>query len=450
MTILHSKLLSGGQVARKKSSKKTTKKSAAPVQSRNKMNPSWIIVPVVVVLVIIVGIIISTNKQPTTANNDTVLVTVNGQPITQLALNNQYDRLPANLQATMTKDDVLEQMVDEEVLYQAAEEAGFKAVPADIDNAIEEIKLTNGLTDEDLVTTLESRGSSLEEFRDLYGRQITITNYLNQTILEAVTVSEADEQAYYKNNSAQFQQPEQVTARHILVATSDNVSDTAAMAVIDIIKQKLAEGAGFCELVTEYSDDAGSVANCGEYTFPRGYMVPEFENASFSINVGENAVAKTQFGYHYIEKVSSQPAKTVPFEDVRSAIAEAIKLEKAKGMYAVFLQNIKNKAAITYAGKEDNTLSTEAKLATCLADNGAYFYGASWCSHCNSQKELFGEAAKDLPYVECSTPENPNAQAQACKDAGITGYPTWVFKDGTRVSGEQSFAQLAKLSGCTI
>jgi len=41
-------------------------------------------------------------------------------------------------------------------------------------------------------------------------------------------------------------------------------------------------------------------------------------------------------------------------------------------------------------------------------------------------------------------------QTQACKDANIQSYPTWVFPDGSRKSGEVSFQDLAKMSGCAF
>ena len=87
-------------------------------------------------------------------------------------------------------------------------------------------------------------------------------------------------------------------------------------------------------------------------------------------------------------------------------------------------------------------------LAQCLKDNGAVFYGAFWCSHCQNQKELFGAAAPALPYVECSTPDG-YSQTFVCKEKEIKGYPTWRFADGSELDGEQSFATLAEKSGCT-
>jgi len=96
----------------------------------------------------------------------------------------------------------------------------------------------------------------------------------------------------------------------------------------------------------------------------------------------------------------------------------------------------------TVAGKYD-------AFATCLKDKGAIFYGAYWCPHCNNQKEMFGTSKTLLPYVECSTPDGKD-QTQICKDKQITGYPTWIFADGSKLSGEVPLATLAQKTSCTL
>jgi len=88
-------------------------------------------------------------------------------------------------------------------------------------------------------------------------------------------------------------------------------------------------------------------------------------------------------------------------------------------------------------------------LAQCLTDKGFKLYGASWCSHCQEQKEMFGEAAALLPYVECSTPDG-NSQTEACDAAGIELYPTWGFSDGKLAPGVMTLQDLAKTSGCPV
>ncbi len=81
-------------------------------------------------------------------------------------------------------------------------------------------------------------------------------------------------------------------------------------------------------------------------------------------------------------------------------------------------------------------------FAQCLKDKGAVFYGAFWCPHCQKQKAMFGNSKKYLPYVECSTPDG-KGRLEVCVDKEITGYPTWIFADESRETGEVSFATLS-------
>jgi thiol-disulfide isomerase/thioredoxin len=87
-------------------------------------------------------------------------------------------------------------------------------------------------------------------------------------------------------------------------------------------------------------------------------------------------------------------------------------------------------------------------FAMCLAENGAKFYGAFWCPHCQKQKEMF-EFSDKLPYVECSTPD-AKGQLEVCKEAKVESYPTWIFADGTNMTGEVPLQSLAEKTGCTL
>ncbi|MEB3280254.1 MAG: vitamin K epoxide reductase family protein [Lyngbya sp.] len=87
-------------------------------------------------------------------------------------------------------------------------------------------------------------------------------------------------------------------------------------------------------------------------------------------------------------------------------------------------------------------------LAEHLTQVGAKMYGAFWCGHCQTQKQLFGkEAVTKLTYIECD-PEGKNPQPDLCKAANIKGYPTWEV-NGQQYSGVQRLEKLAELSGYT-
>ena len=107
-------------------------------------------------------------------------------------------------------------------------------------------------------------------------------------------------------------------------------------------------------------------------------------------------------------------------------------------------------AVVLKAGPSSTASGKLDAFATCLKDKGANFYGAFWCPHCKTQKELFGDSIKLLPYVECSLPD-ASGQTQICKDKKIEGYPTWEFADGTRpFQGEATLAQLAEKTSCVL
>jgi uncharacterized membrane protein/glutaredoxin len=85
-------------------------------------------------------------------------------------------------------------------------------------------------------------------------------------------------------------------------------------------------------------------------------------------------------------------------------------------------------------------------LAIHLEQSGAIMYGAHWCDHCKQQKDLFGEAARRLPYVECSTGAQGTPQTAECRNRQIRTYPTWVI-NGQRYEEVLTQTRLAALTG---
>src|SRR5574343_112973 len=106
--------------------------------------------------------------------------------------------------------------------------------------------------------------------------------------------------------------------------------------------------------------------------------------------------------------------------------------------------------AIISSKRNNNSEDPRIAFAQCIKNTGAKFYGAFWCPHCQAQKKLFGsKASRELPYVECSIADGKN-QLQVCKEADVKSYPTWEFADGSRVTGEKSFAELAEKTACAV
>lgn len=89
---------------------------------------------------------------------------------------------------------------------------------------------------------------------------------------------------------------------------------------------------------------------------------------------------------------------------------------------------------------------TSRALAIHLRERGARMYGAQWCAHCIEQKEMFGAAARRLPYIECAAGGQGSQQAAPCRAERITTYPTWII-DGKRYEEVLTTTRLAELTG---
>lgn len=83
-------------------------------------------------------------------------------------------------------------------------------------------------------------------------------------------------------------------------------------------------------------------------------------------------------------------------------------------------------------------------FAQCLTDNGVKMFGTNTCKFCKKQKEQFGPSFDKIDYVNCGT------DREACKDAGITGYPTWMFSNGEKLPGLQPLSYLSNKTGCEL
>lgn len=90
--------------------------------------------------------------------------------------------------------------------------------------------------------------------------------------------------------------------------------------------------------------------------------------------------------------------------------------------------------------------STERSLtlARQMESLDTKMYGAYWCKHCLSQKEVLGKQAfAKIQYIEC-TKDGKNSQNELCREKGIRAVPTWEI-NGKLFSGERSFEELVEL-----
>jgi peptidyl-prolyl cis-trans isomerase D len=159
---------------------------------------------------------------------------------------------------------------------------------------------------------------------------------ISEADLEAFLTSSPERvRAAYDERSEEYDRPEEVRARHILIRLPEDASaeaEAAARKRMDEIAKRIREGADFADLALESSEDPGSKDQGGDLgSFPRGRMVPPFEEAAFSLEPGAiSDVIRTSHGLHLIRVEERRAAKVVPFEEAREEIArDLIRRERA-------------------------------------------------------------------------------------------------------------------------
>jgi peptidyl-prolyl cis-trans isomerase C len=189
---------------------------------------------------------------------------------------------------------------------------------------------------------------SREEWDKQQIEQTTVPVVLKREL--KVTVSDDEAKKFYDENTPKFEQPEMVRASHVLFGTLDSATNAELPADKKAAKRKLAEdvlkraraGEDFAKLAKEYSDDPGSKDTGGEYTFPRGKMVPEFETAAFSMQTNQiSDIITTQFGYHIIKLSEKIPAKKMELAKVSSDIKDYLAQQQLQEKIPDFITKLK-------------------------------------------------------------------------------------------------------------
>lgn len=162
----------------------------------------------------------------------------------------------------------------------------------------------------------------------------------------------------YNINQAQYETKEQVKASHILIK-ADAQNEAAAKAKAESILLR-AQKEDFGKLAAEFSEDPGSKIKKGDLGFfSKGQMVPEFEQAAFSLPVGKiSGLVKSNFGFHIVKVTDKKEYSKASLESVKNEIAKKLVLEDR---FNVFVKDIETKMN---EGKTDEVLSAlnQAKL----------------------------------------------------------------------------------------
>ena len=245
---------------------------------------------------------------------------------------------------------VLNRMIEDILILGQGKKIGIAVSDDRVLAALDEIKNTNSLTDEELIAMLEAESQTLEEYKDTIRDQILLSKVISIEIKNRIVVSEKQILRYYENNKKEFWQAGKVKASHILFLMDETLTQTeknTKEALAEKVLQKIREGVDFVDLAKAYSEDvsADSGGDLGE--LERGKMVPELERVVFSMREGEvSGIVRSPYGLHIIKVNQISPGRTIGLEDVRSQIVNAERLKRFEKAFDDYVAKLKENAFI--------------------------------------------------------------------------------------------------------
>lgn len=294
---------------------------------------------------IIIGLLL---LAPVGCKSKPVAATVNGEKVYIEDINKQL----ANLEkqhagafqgtegAKMKKDftkRILDNLIVQELILQEAKKKKLTASDAEVDKKMAQVKQMFK-TDAEYKKALKDQGMSEKDLTKNLTNQIMMEKMSN-LITGDPKASEAEIKKQYEANKAQYQEPEQVKAAHILVDSEETAKD---------IKNQVDKGGDFAELAKKYSKDTATKDKGGELgQFKKGTMVKEFEEAAFGMKAGKvSDPIKSQFGFHLIKVIEKIPARQKTLNEVKKEISDQIKKTIASDKFKKYSDGLRAKANV--------------------------------------------------------------------------------------------------------
>jgi len=265
----------------------------------------------------------------------------------QESMGNRTDQLKS-LDAQRLKT-VIEQAAvqfgERRLLLEAAVAAKAVPTPEEIKSALDSQYAQAG-GEAQFEEMIKTNGIGLENVTKSIREDVTIQKYLRGILDNSVKVTDAEIQKSYQEDKT-------ASVRHILMLTQGKTPAEKAdiRKKMDEILARANKGEDFAGLAKEYSEDPGSKENGGLYEdFTRGKMVKAFEDAAFSVPVGQiSPIVETNYGFHII-KVENRKKETEPLDQAKTRLEAQIKEQKQLSVFESHMAKLKEKAKFQSIG----------------------------------------------------------------------------------------------------
>lgn len=249
----------------------------------------------------------------------------------------QKDQQLSGIEREELQRSFLVQLIDRELIHGEARRLNISLTEADVETALQGYRQDYpGTSFEEM---LDERGLTLQAWREELKESLIMEKLLEQAVYSRVAVTDEEVSAYFKANRKEFDRPEQVRARQIVVA-----DEAEGQEVLGLLRQ----GRDFAEVAAEYSlsPDAEHGGDLG--FFGRGEMPPEFDEIVFDLPVKRlSELVKSEYGYHIFLVEEKRKAARLNKKEAAEEIRSILEGSKKEEVYLTWLQDMRARSVIS-------------------------------------------------------------------------------------------------------
>ena len=287
-----------------------------------------------------------------------IVAKVNGEIITKSQLDGEVQSVLEQLGPAPTFEEgqrrlaeirpqVLERLIDNMLILQMAADRGLQ-VPAQYfeewkTNVMEEMTIES---EEELVRQMELQGVTMEEFRKKWEQGLLIQEVRRIEVDNKISVSEPEIDKYYQEHAVEYTEPAKVRIREIVVRFDED-DEAQAAAEMERLHQDIMQGADFAEVARQKSDSSSRDVGGDLGFFEDGELAEALNAAAFSLSPGEvSDVLRLGTALYLIRVEEKTEQQTLPLDDVRKTIADAIFEQKMLEQSDRYLAELRDHAII--------------------------------------------------------------------------------------------------------
>lgn len=257
---------------------------------------------------------------------------------------------------------LLNDMIVQELLMNKAATLKLEITPAELDTAYGNAK--KNISDEAFSQELTRRNLTPADMREGLRRELLTQKVIAQEVGSKITITDQEITDWFNANKAQFNIPEEayhlaqiavtpVRDPQITNGTGDDATTPqAATAKVQMLMERLKEGASFAELAAGYSEDPESAPRGGDLGFiPVSRLrqaPPQLRDAVLNKEPGNVNVAATGGAYTLVLVVAHEQAgqRDLSTPNVKQGISDNLKSRKEQLLRAAYLTSIRNDASV--------------------------------------------------------------------------------------------------------